>query len=248
VAIINETLRRQHFSDRDPVGRRVTVGEAPDEHTPPTVIEIVGVVGDVRHTGLDADPRPEMFFAQAQSGNGSMTYFVRASGDPATLIPAVQQAVWDEAPLQTFYQTGTLDALVSATLTGRRFTLLLIGVFAAIALLMAAVGIYGVISFAVTQRTHEVGIRMALGADRWAVTRMILGQGLGLAAAGVAIGLLVTVLATPLMRGLLFEVSPRDGVAFAAGVAALLGAAALASWLPTRRATRISPVEALRHE
>jgi putative ABC transport system permease protein len=248
VAIINETLRRQHFSDRDPVGRRVTVGEVPDGHTPPAVIEIVGVVGDVRHTGLDAAPRPEMFFAQAQNGDGSMTLFVRATGDPAALIPAVQQVVWDEAPLQTFYQTGTLDALVGATLTGRRFTLLLIAVFAAIALLMAAVGIYGVISFAVTQRTHEVGIRMALGADRWAVTRMVLGQALGLAAAGVAMGLVVTALATPLMRDLLFEVSPRDGVAFAAGVAALLGAAALASWFPTHRATRISPVEALRHE
>ena len=248
VAIINETLRRQHFPEGEPVGRRVTLVGPRDDHTPTPVIEIVGVVGDVRHTGLDADPRPEMFFAQAQSGNGSMTYFVLASGDPATLIPTVQQAVWDEAPLQTFYQTGTLDQLVGATLAGRRFTLLLIAIFAGTALLMAAVGIYGVISFAVTQRTHEVGIRMALGADRWAVTRMILGQGLGLAAAGVAIGLVVTVLATPLMRGLLFEVSPRDGVAFAAGVAALLGAAALASWLPTRRATRISPVEALRHE
>jgi len=248
VAVINETLRHQYFPDRDPVGRRVTVGEAPDEHTPPAVIEIVGVVGDVRHTGLDAPPRPEMFFAQGQSGNGSMTYFVRAAGDPAALIAAAQQVVWDEAPLQTFYQTGTLDALVRATLTGRRFTLLLIAVFAAIALLMAAVGIYGVISFTVTQRTHEVGIRMALGADRRAVTRMILGQGLGLAAAGVLIGLLIAALATPLMRDLLFGVSPRDGVAFAAGVAALLGAAALASWLPTRRATRISPVEALRHE
>jgi putative ABC transport system permease protein len=121
-------------------------------------------------------------------------------------------------------------------------------VFAAIALLMAAVGIYGVISFTVTQRTHEVGIRMALGADRRAVTRMILGQGLGLAAAGVFIGLLIAALATPLMQDLLFGVSPRDGVAFAAGVTSLLAAAGLASWLPARRATRISPVEALRHE
>jgi hypothetical protein len=155
VAIINETLRRLYSPDRDPVGRRVTVGEAPDEHTPPAVIEIVGVMGDVRHTGLDAPPRPEMFFAQGQSGNGSMTYFVRADGDPAALIDAVQQVIWNGAPLQTFYQTGTLDALVNATLTGRRFTLLLIAVFAALALLMAAVGLYGVISFTVTQRTHE---------------------------------------------------------------------------------------------
>jgi putative ABC transport system permease protein len=248
VAVINETLRRAHFADRDPVGRRVTLGQGGDDHTPAPLIEIVGVVGDVRHTGLDADPRPEMFFAEGQSGNGSMTYFVRTNGDPDALLPAVQRTIWDEAPLQTFYQTGTLDALVGATLTGRRFTLLLIAIFAGLALLMAAVGIYGVISFAVTQRTHEVGIRMALGADRWAVTRMILGQGLGLAGAGVTLGLGITALATPFMRDLLFGVAPRDGLAFAAGVATLLATAGLASWLPTRRATHISPVEALRHE
>jgi putative ABC transport system permease protein len=177
-----------------------------------------------------------------------LTYFVRAAGDPATLIGAVQQVIWNEAPLQTFYQTGTVDQLVGATLTGRRFTLLLIAIFAGLALLMAAVGIYGVISFTVAQRTHEVGIRMALGADRRDVLRLILGHGLGLAGAGVAIGLAGAVLATPLMRGLLFAVSPRDVLAFAAGVVTLLAAAGLASWLPAFRATRISPVEALRHE
>jgi ABC-type antimicrobial peptide transport system permease subunit len=177
-----------------------------------------------------------------------MTYFVRAAGDPAPLIGAVQQVIWNEAPNQTFYQTGTLDALVGATLTGRRFTLLLIAVFAGLALLMAAVGIYGVISFTVSQRTHEVGIRMALGADRRTVLRLILQHGVGLAGLGVAIGLLGALLATPLMRELLFAVSPRDLGAVAAGVATLLAAAALASGLPAWRATRISPAEALRHE
>jgi putative ABC transport system permease protein len=250
VVLINETLRRQSFADRDPVGRRVTVGETltRDSGAPAPEFEILGVVGDVRHTGLDAAPRPEMFFAQGQTGDGSMTYFVRAAGDPTTLIPAVQQVIWAEAPLQTFYQTGSVDALVGATLTGRRFTLLLIAIFAGLALLMAAVGIYGVISFAVTQRTHEVGIRMALGADRRAVLRMILRDGVGLAVVGVAIGLLGAALATPLMGDLLFAVSPRDALAFGAGVVTLLAAAGLASWLPAYRATRISPVEALRHE
>jgi predicted permease len=248
VVLINETLRRQSFADRDPVGRRVGVGERPDQHTPGTEFEIVGVVGDVRHTRLDAPPRPEMFFPQSQHGDGSMTYFVRAAGDPAALIPAVQQVIWREAPLQTFYQTGTVDALVGATLAGRRFTLLLIAIFAGLALLMAAVGIYGVISFTVAQRTHEVGIRMALGADRRAVLRMILTHGLGLAGAGVAIGLVGAAVATPLMGNLLFAVSPRDVIAFGGGVITLLAAAGLASWLPAWRATRISPVEALRHE
>jgi putative ABC transport system permease protein len=242
VALINETLRRARFGDRDPVGRTVTIGDGT------TPVEIVGVVGDVRHTRLDAPPRPEMFVAEGQTGDGSMTYFVRAAGDPAALIPAVQQVIWSEAPLQTFYQTGTLDALVGVTLTGRRFTLLLIAIFAGLALLMAAVGIYGVISFAVSQRTHEVGIRMALGADRRAVLRMILRHGVGLAVLGVVIGLVGAALATPLMRDLLFAVSPRDALAFGGGVVTLLAAAGLASWLPAYRATRISPVEALRHE
>jgi predicted permease len=242
VALINETLRRAQFGDRDPVGRTVTIGDGT------TPVEIVGVVGDVRHTRLDAPPRPEMFVAEGQTGDGSMTYFVRAAGDPAALIPAVQQVIWSEAPLQTFYQTGTLDALVGVTLTGRRFTLLLIAIFAGLALLMAAVGIYGVISFAVSQRTHEVGIRMALGADRRAVLRMILRHGVGLAVLGVVIGLVGAALATPLMRDLLFAVSPRDALAFGGGVVTLLAAAGLASWLPAYRATRISPVEALRHE
>jgi putative ABC transport system permease protein len=249
VVLINETLRRQWFADRDPVGRVIRLtGGSSSVATGGVPLEIVGVVGDVRHTGLDREPRPEIFIAQGQTGNGGMTYFVRATGNPASLIPAVQQVIWNEAPLQTFYQTGTVDDLVSATLTGRRFTLLLITVFAGVALVMAAVGIYGVISFAVSQRTHEVGIRMALGADRQAVIRMILGGGLGMAAIGVAIGVLVSLVATPLMADLLFAVSPRDVAAFAAGVVTLLAAAAFASWLPAARATRISPVEALRHE
>jgi putative ABC transport system permease protein len=246
VGLVNETFRRAWLADRDPVGRQIRFQDS--SHALSGPVEIVGVVGDVRHTGLDSEPRPEFFLAEGQTGNGGMTFFVRTAGDPNTIIPAVQQVVWTEAPLQTFYQIGTLDDLVSTTLTGRRFALLLIAVFAALALLMAAVGIYGVISFAVSQRTHEVGIRMALGADRRAVVRMILGGALGLAAAGVAVGVVVALLATPLMGDLLFAVSPRDGAAFAVGVVALLAAAGLASWLPAYRATRISPVEALRHE
>jgi len=246
VVVINETLRRQWLPDRDPVGRQVRLLGSSGTAGPP--IEIVGVVGDVRHEGLDTDPRPELFTAQGQVGNGGMTYFVRAEGDAGVVIPAVQQVIWRDAPLQTFYQIGTLDDLVAETLTGRRFTLLLIAIFAGVALLMAAVGIYGVIGFAVAQRTHEVGIRMALGADRRSVIRMILRSGLGLAAAGVAVGVAASLIATPLMSSLLFAVSPRDALAFAVAVVTLLAAAGLASWLPAARATRISPTEALRHE
>jgi putative ABC transport system permease protein len=242
VAVINEMLRRQRFGDRDPVGRVVVMEGSPQPYT------IIGVVGDVRHTGLDADPRPELFFAEGQSGNGSMTYFVRAAGDPGSLIPAIQQLIWDEAPHQTFYQVGTVNALISTTLAGRRFALFLVGAFAVVALAMAAIGIYGVISVAVAQRTREVGIRLALGATRRAVVQMILGHGLRLAAWGAAIGVTGAVLATPLMHDLLFAVSPRDALAFGAAVIVLLAAAVVACWLPAYRATKVDPMVALRTE
>jgi putative ABC transport system permease protein len=244
VGVINETLRRTHFADQDPIGRQVRLGTSGTA----TPIEIVGVVGDVRHTGLETPPRPELFIAQGQIGSGSMTYFVRTEGDPRTVIKAVQEVIWAVAPLQTFYQTGTVNQLVAATLVGRRFTLVLLSVFAGLGLLLAAIGTYGVISFSVSRRTREVGIRMALGAHRDAVVRMIVRRGIALGAAGIAIGLMLTLLATPLMRDLLFVVSPRDTLAFAGGALVLLGAAALASWVPARRAARIDPMEALRQE
>lgn len=242
VALINETLRRRLFAERDPIGAQMVIGNGT------TPVEIIGVVGDVRHTGLDADPRPEVFVPEAQAGSGSMTYFVRTTRAPADLLPQVQETVWAEAPLLTFYQTGTAEELVSSSLVARRFSLVLLSVFAGIALLMATVGIYGVINFTVKRRTGEIGIRMALGADRASVVRMIVRRGLVLAGGGVLIGLLLSLLATPLMRKLLFEVSPRDGLAFVIGILVLVAASALASWLPARRATRISPMEALRYE
>jgi putative ABC transport system permease protein len=149
VALINETLRLRYWPAEAPIGKKLLIGESK------RVVEVVGVVGDVRHTGLDTDPRPEVFLPHAQTGTGSMTYFLRTVGDPATLLDAAQRVVWDLAPLQTFYQTGTVKQLVSTSLASRRFTMILLNAFAAIALVMAAVGIYGVMSFSVTQRTHD---------------------------------------------------------------------------------------------
>jgi putative ABC transport system permease protein len=248
VALINEEMWRRHWPNQDPVGRTFRLGAGPPVGTDSTSIEIVGVVGDVRHEGFDSPPRPEAFFAQAQAGFGSMTYFVRTAARPAPMIETVKQEIWALAPLQTFYRTATVDELVSRTLAPRRFVLVLLGAFAAMALVMAAVGIYGVMSYAVNRRTHEVGIRMALGADHRSVLRMVVGQGMALTMAGVAVGLVAAFAGTRLMTSLLFNVPPRDTIAFSLGVAVLAGAAFLASYVPARRATRVDPMEALRSE
>jgi putative ABC transport system permease protein len=248
VALIIEEMWRRHWPNQDPVGRTFRLGAGPPVGTDSTSIEIVGVVGDVRHEGFDSPPRPEAFFAQAQAGFGSMTYFVRTAARPAPMIETVKQEIWALAPLQTFYRTATVDELVSRTLAPRRFVLVLLGAFAAMALVMAAVGIYGVMSYAVNRRTHEVGIRMALGADHRSVLRMVVGQGMALTMAGVAVGLVAAFAGTRLMTSLLFNVPPRDTIAFSLGVAVLAGAAFLASYVPARRATRVDPMEALRSE
>jgi putative ABC transport system permease protein len=242
IAVINETLRRRYWPGQDPIGTKVLIEETT------TPVEIVGVVSDVRHTGLESDPRPELFVPHAQSGSGSMTYFVRTAGDAGATIASVQDVIWRAAPLQTFYQTGTVKQLLSSSLAGRRFTLVLLAVFAALALLLAAVGIYGVMSFSVRQRTHELGIRIALGAGRDAVVRLVMREGLAMTMTGIAVGGLATLLATPLFAGLLFRVPPRDAVAFGLGIVVLALAASLASYLPARQATRVDPLVALRTE
>ena len=177
-----------------------------------------------------------------------MTYFVRTEGDAGATLTSVQNVIWRAAPLQTFYQTGTVKQLLSSSLAGRRFTLVLLAAFAAIALLLAAIGMYGVLSFSVRQRTHEIGVRMALGAGRDAVVRLIMREGLVMTTTGIAIGGLATLLATPLFATLLFGVPPSDAVAFGLGIAVLAVAASLASYLPARQATRVDPLVALRNE
>jgi putative ABC transport system permease protein len=248
VAVINETLRRRYWPNDSPIGEKIAVNASQSAPTAQPPVEIIGVVGDVRHTGLDAEPRAEAFFPHAQSGTGSMTYYVRATGDPRGLINPVQEVIWNAEPMQSIYQAGTMQQLVSGTLVARRFTLVLLSVFAGIALLMAAVGTYGVMSFTVNQRTHEVGIRMALGADRDSVVRMIVRQGFELAALGMVAGLAIAFFSTQLMTRMLYGIPPRDVVAFGGAVVVLTLAALLACWVPARRATRVAPMEALRHE
>ena len=242
VAVINETLARQHWPDRDPVSDRVSV-----QFGGRTVeAEIVGVVGSVRPRGFDSQPRPELFLPHAQVPHGEMTYLVRAESDPATVISAVQRAVWSVDPLQAFYSVATVDQLLRDTMATRRFTSRLLALFGFMALVLAAVGIYGVIGEATNQRTREFGVRTALGAPAGAIVGMVVAGALRLALTGVALGLIAALALSQSISHLLFEVAPTDLMTFLTASLLLLAVAVVAASAPARRATRVDPVSALR--
>ena len=249
VAVVNETLARRHWPDADPIARRVTVQLVGGQAFEGTFeAEIVGVVGAVRPRGFDSPPRPDVFIPHAQAPNGGMTYVVRTSGDPAAGIPAIQSVVWDAAPYLTFYSVATVDQLLSDTIAARRFTTLLLALFGAAALALAGLGIYGVIAVATAQRTREIGLRLAMGAEPRNVVWMVVRGAVGLAAAGVAAGLLASLLFSQTLTSLLFDIAPFDAATLAAVSLLLLAVAAAAAWSPARRASRVDPLVALRTE
>ena len=244
VALVTDTVARRYWPGDNPIRRRVTVRWLGDTIT----AEVVGIVGQVCHRGLDREPRPEVFLPHAQAPFGSMTYVVRGTGDAAVLTQAVKDAVWSVDKLQAFYSVSTLDNLVSQTVAGRRFSLLLLGVLAMLALILAAVGIYGVIHFSTTQRSHELGMRVALGARGVDIVRLVIRQAAALTMTGLAVGLVGAFGLTRFLDSLLFEVSPTDPVTLV-GVCLLLAAVALtACYLPALRASRTDPAVALRCE
>jgi putative ABC transport system permease protein len=260
VAVITESLARRHWPNESPIGDRVQLvdddegagadegGDEGDAGSTPVSWEIVGVVGQVRHDGLDHDSRPEIFLPAAQTSMGSMTFVARTDGDPAAYIQPIQSEIWALDPLQTFYRTATLEELLAKSVAARRFNLWLLGTFAVIALVLAAVGIYGVISYTTRTRTHEIGIRMALGARNDDVLRQVMIRGIQLTGIGIAIGFAGSLGLTRLMSSLLFGISATDPLTFV-GVALLLAVVALAAtYLPARRATEVDPVVALRVE
>jgi predicted permease len=244
VVLINETLARKFWSDENPVGKRITM----KDWGPPLTGEIVGVVGDVKGNGLDTAVGPMIYWPYYQFGQIFNHMVVRTDGDPLRLASAVKSQIWSVDKDQPVSRIQTMDQIRSASVARRRLYVVLLGVFAWIALLLAATGIYGVVSYSVTQRTREIGIRVALGAERVDVLRLILAQAAKLALAGEVIGFLVARGLTRLMASMLFGIGAADPLTFAS-VAILLTAVALAAcYIPARRAMRVDPMVALRYE
>jgi putative ABC transport system permease protein len=257
VVVINEALAHAYSAGRDPLGRRLALSNESlrflARDRPPVVDfasayrDVIGVVADVR-SALDAQARPAVYVPLAQRPERQMSVTVRAAVPAATLVETVRLAVRELDPLQSIGRARTLDEVVAAEAGDARFRAQLTGVLAAIALALAAIGVYGVVSHGVARRTREIGLRIALGATTADVVRLSARDGLRPALLGTAAGLPGALLAASAIRSLLFGVPPFDVATFAAAMTLLLGASAVASWLPARRAMRIDPSEALRTE
>ena len=244
VVVVNETFAKEYFPRTNPIGQKITI-DMKDQNVPS---EIVGVVGDVHGADLSAVPWPTTYWPYPELAYSGMTVVVRTRVPPLSIVPAVRGALSSLDKDEPIANVATMEQLISNSVARSRFAMFLLAVLAALALVLAAIGIYGVMSYAVTQRTNEIGIRMALGAQRGDVLRLVLGQGARLALIGVLIGAAGAFALTQLMRTLLFEVSPNDPWTFG-NVAVLLTLVALAaSYIPARRATRVDPMVALRYE
>jgi putative ABC transport system permease protein len=245
VAMIDETLAQLYWAGEDPIGKRLDLQFESDE---PVWREIIGVVGRIKNKGLDAEYKGQIFYPIAQAKGTSLYLVARTATDPLSLVSAVRGAIRTIDPDQPVYRAMTMEQVVADAVAQPRLTTLLLTVFAALAVVLAVVGIYGVMSYAVVQRKSEIGIRMALGAQVGAVLSLVIRQGMRLVLVGMAMGLVASFALTRLMVNLLFGISPTDPLTFAALALLLASVSLLACYLPARRATKVDPLVALRHE
>ncbi|HEY4837904.1 MAG TPA: ABC transporter permease [Candidatus Acidoferrales bacterium] len=246
VIIITQALATGYFHGESPIGKRITVAMGGNTEKFPSLI--VGVVGDVKHEGLNTIAGPMVYWPHPELPFPFMTFVIRTTGNPLALIGSVRQAVKQLDPGLPVSDVATMEQRMSDSAAESRFSTLLLGIFAVVAIVLATVGIYGVTSYAVTARQHEIGIRMAVGAQPADVERMFIRRGIALTLTGLALGLIASFALTRLMGGLLFGVTPHDPLTFVAMAALLLIVAMLACYIPARRATRVDPLVALRYE
>jgi predicted permease len=242
VVLINQEAARRYFPGEDPIGKKVGVYQGGFH----TGAEVIGIVGDVRYGTIDSTARPDVYISYGQARLPRMMVFVRAASDPSALVPSVREAIRRVAPRIPVHDIQPMSRRLASASAQARFSTVLLGAFAAIALSLAVMGIYGVLSFAVAERTREIGIRMALGADRGSVLSLIVREGALLAGVGAVIGVVAALGATRVLRSMLFEVTTNDPWTYGAMIAVLALAALAASWLPARRAAGVDPTIALR--
>jgi putative ABC transport system permease protein len=250
VAIVNEAFVRQYFPNEEPLGQHIKPGPPARiwKNQRLTSFEIVGVAQNVKSAGLQAPSEPTYYLPASQAPLQDMTVLVRTTSEPTSIVPALRQVVLAIDPNQPISNVNTMEKIVSDSISRPRLNMLLMGLFGVLALLLAAVGIYGLLSYAVTQRTQELGIRMALGAQVADVLKLVLRQGMTLALIGEAVGLAGAFALTRVIQRLLFGVTPTDASIFIAVIGVLTTIALLACYLPARRAARVDPLVALRYE
>jgi putative ABC transport system permease protein len=242
VVVISEATARRYFPGENPLRQRIGSTDGSDWR------EIIGVVADVKHFGLDAEARPSMYLPHTQIPSRHMSLVVRTNSGPQPVAPAVRSIVASLDPLLAVSGIQTMESLIADSIAVPRFTLLIFVTFSGLALVLAAVGVYGVMSYTVAQRTAEIGIRMALGAQHRDVLKTVLGQGMTMTAVGLAAGLAAGTVVTRAISRLLFGISPTDPATFISIAAILAAVSFIACYLPARRAMRVDPVVALRYE
>jgi putative ABC transport system permease protein len=240
VGLVDEAFASHFFADKNPLGRHLVFGK--------TSLEIVGVVGDVKHVGADREFRPTLYVSFAQRPAARMNLVLRTAGDPGSLAASAKSAIWSVDHDQPIYRVESMESVVAASTSAPRLTISLLGVFAAVALGLAAIGIYGVMAYSVAQRTNEIGIRMALGAPPAIVIAHIVRQGMRIVVVGLALGLAATLALGRVAQSILYATSAHDPLILLSIATLLASVALLACWLPARRATKVDPIAALRAE